>query len=50
MKIPKEDIIKANRKGSREAQFEISTGFMSQHKVHVSKKQYKRNDKSWKNA
>ncbi len=43
MKIPKEDIIKAQRKGMREAELENSTGFVSKHKVHKSKKLYKRN-------
>jgi hypothetical protein len=36
------DYIKANRKGSRAAALENSTGFTSIHKVHKSKKQYTR--------
>jgi len=37
-----EDFIKANRKGSREAAFDMSTGFVSVHKAHTSKKTYSR--------
>jgi len=37
-----EDYIKANRKGSREAAFEISSGFVAIHKTHKSKKTYSR--------
>ena len=37
-----EDYIKANRKGSREAELENSTGFVSVRKVHKSKKNYSR--------
>ena len=37
--------IKANRKGSREAELENSTGFTSMHRVHESKKAYRRNPK-----
>ena len=40
-----DDYIKANRKGSREAELENSTGFKSVHKIHLSKKRYKRKDK-----
>jgi hypothetical protein len=36
------DIVKANRKGSRQAELEFSNGFVSNHKVHKSKKAYKR--------
>ena len=36
------DYIKANRKGSRDAELENSTGFNSMHKVHASKKTYNR--------
>jgi len=36
------DYIKANRKGSRDAELENSTGFNSMHKVHPSKKTYNR--------
>ena len=34
--------IKANRKGSREAELEINRGFKSNHKIHRSKKTYNR--------
>lgn len=36
------DYIKANRKGSRDAELENSTGFNSVHKVHKNKKAYTR--------
>lgn len=36
------DYIKANRKGSRDAEIENSTGFNSVHKVHKNKKAYSR--------
>ena len=36
------DYIKANRKGSRDAELENSTGFTSMHKVHKNKKAYSR--------
>ena len=39
------DYIKANRKGSREAELENSTGFRGTHKVHTSKKTYSRKTK-----
>ena len=39
------DYVKANRKGSREAELEISSGFTSKHKVHKSKKAYSRKPK-----
>jgi len=39
------DYIKANRKGSREAELENSTGWKSTHKVHESKKTYTRKQK-----
>ena len=39
------DYIKANRKGSRDAELEDSTGFQSIHKVHTSKKTYTRKEK-----
>jgi hypothetical protein len=45
MKLTKKDIIKANRKGSREAELENSTGFKKSHKVHKSKKAYTRKTK-----
>lgn len=34
--------IKANRKGSRDAELENSTGWVAKHKVHTSKKTYSR--------
>jgi hypothetical protein len=40
-----EDYIKANRKGSREAELEDSTGWNSVHKAHASLKDYKRKNK-----
>ena len=39
------DYIKANRKGSRDAELEDSTGWKSSHKVHASKKTYTRKRK-----
>ena len=36
------DYIKANRKGSRDAELEDSTGFKGTHKVHKSVKNYSR--------
>jgi len=39
------DYIKACRKGSREAELENATGFVSKHKAHKSKKQYTRKPK-----
>ena len=39
------DYIKANRKGSRDAELENSTGWNSTHKVHPSKKTYTRKQK-----
>jgi hypothetical protein len=36
------DYIKANRKGSRDAEIEDSTGFIGTHKVHKSQKNYSR--------
>jgi len=39
------DYIKANRKGSRDAELENATGFISIHKVHKSKKTYSRKGK-----
>ncbi|GHT67410.1 hypothetical protein AGMMS50239_30530 [Bacteroidia bacterium] len=43
------DYVKANRKGSREAEFEVSAGWTSKTKVHKSKKQYDRKGQNWKN-
>ena len=34
------DYIKANRRGSRDAELEDSVGFKAVHKVHTSKKTY----------
>lgn len=39
------DYIKANRKGSREAELESSNGWCAVHNVHKSKKEYRRNPK-----
>jgi hypothetical protein len=39
------DYIKANRRGSREAELEDETGFKSKHRVHSSKRDYKRREK-----
>jgi len=36
------DYVKANRKGSRLAELETTTGFVSKHKIHKSKKTYTR--------
>jgi hypothetical protein len=36
------DYIRANRKGSREAELETSTGWKAVHKVHPSPKTYSR--------
>jgi hypothetical protein len=36
------DYVKANRKGSREAEIEDETGFKSTHKIHKSSKAYNR--------
>jgi len=36
------DYIKANRKGSRDAELDSEAGFVSKHKVHKSKKSYSR--------
>lgn len=37
-----EDYIKANRKGSREAELENKTGWTAKHRVHKSSKNYTR--------
>jgi len=42
------DYVKANRKGSREAEYEISVGWSSKTKVHKNKKKYNRKDQNWK--
>lgn len=39
------DYIKANRKGSRDAELENSTGWKAIDKIHKSKKDYKRKPK-----
>lgn len=39
------DIIKANRKGSRDAEIECSTGWKAVRKVHKSKRTYTRKNK-----
>jgi len=39
------DYIKANRKGSREAELEVENGWKASHKVHSSKKTYTRKTK-----
>jgi hypothetical protein len=36
------DIVKANRRGSREAELECENGFVSKHKIHKSEKTYSR--------
>ncbi|MDR1897380.1 MAG: hypothetical protein LBR10_11380 [Prevotellaceae bacterium] len=43
------DYVKANRKGSREAELEISAGWTSKTKIHKSRKQYNRKGQNWKN-
>jgi hypothetical protein len=43
-----DDYIKANRRGSREAELEDSTGWKSVHKTHSTPKDYKRNNKHQK--
>ena len=47
--MKQEDYIKANRKGSRDAELEDSTGWDSKHNVHKSKKNYSRKSKHRKN-
>ena len=42
--MTREDYIKANRRGSREAEQENSTGFKSVNKPHRNKKRYNRHD------
>lgn len=42
------DYVKANRKGSREAELMFSVGWTAKTKVHKNKKQYNRKDQSWK--
>ena len=40
-----DDYIKANRRGSREAELEFANGFRAVHKTHKSKKTYARKGK-----
>jgi hypothetical protein len=42
------DYVKANRKGSREAELEISVGWTAKTRIHKSKKQYDRKGRNWK--
>lgn len=44
-----EDYLKANRKGSREAELENECGWVGKNKVHKSKKSYSRKPKHGKN-
>lgn len=44
-KITKEQILTQNKKISREIELENSTGWVSMHKVHTSKKTYTRKPK-----
>ena len=44
-KITMKDVIKANRKGSREAENELEGGFVKKHRVHPSVKSYTRRKK-----
>ncbi len=46
--ISLEDYVKANRRGSREAEMEYSTGFRTVHKTHKSEKNYSRKGKNAK--
>ena len=43
------DYVKANRRGSREAELENSTGWTSRNRVHKSKKIYSRKGKMGRN-
>lgn len=40
-----DDYIKANRKGSRDAELSFEHGWKAKHKVHRSKKNYNRKEK-----
>lgn len=42
------DYIKANRKGSRDAELEFSNGWVCKHKIHKSKKTYSRKNNKQK--
>jgi hypothetical protein len=44
-KIPKKDVIKAIKRGSREAELEVSVGWVAKDKPHRNKKKYDRNSK-----
>ena len=44
MKTKITDYVKADRKGSREAELMNRTGWVSVHKIHKSKKHYNRKD------
>jgi hypothetical protein len=44
------DYVKANRKGSREAEYEASTGWTSKPKVQKTTKKYNRKDRGWKKS
>jgi hypothetical protein len=43
------DYVRASRKGSREAELELSVGWTSKSKVHKNKKKYDRKDRDWQN-
>jgi hypothetical protein len=45
MKNKNNDYVKANRRGSRDAELENSTGFNGTHKIHKSKLDYDRKPK-----
>lgn len=42
------DYLKANRKGSRDAELDFSVGWTSKTKIHRNKKKYDRKDQNWK--
>ncbi|GHT50434.1 hypothetical protein AGMMS49982_05720 [Bacteroidia bacterium] len=42
------DYMKANRKGSREAELALTAGWTAKTKVHKSKKHYDRKGQNWK--
>jgi hypothetical protein len=44
-KVTKEQLLKASKKASRELELENSIGWVSNHKVHKSKKTYTRKSK-----
>jgi hypothetical protein len=41
-KIPQKDVIKAMKRGSREAELELSVGWVAKDKPHKNKKKYNR--------